>query len=242
MSTTTSPSPQTEDVIDLTNEPDSPPSPQLSRAQPSRTQSLHSHQPRRHRPPRFGRNIMADVVDLEDGTDHTVDIDPPSSPEVEFLRSTVRAPTRTSAPRRLLDVLTHAQSSFMSPTAQQAFREEIALRARHMGRRRVNQPSLEEFFLADNLNPNIDLTIDLDYQAPAFTMHEPTPPTPPPSYKAPSPATEGYTRTVTDDDVVVCPNCDRELGTGEGLAQQIWVAKPCGHVSSRREPLVFCHF
>lgn len=243
MSTTPPPPPQTEDVIDLTNEPDSPPS-QLSRAQPSRTQSLHSHQPRRHRPPRFGRNIMADVVDLEDGAAHTVDIDPPSSPEVEFLHSTVRArpvPTHPSAPRRLLDVLTHAQSSFMSPTAQQAFREEIAIRARHIGRRRVNQPSLEELFLADNLNPNIDLTIDLDYQAPAFTMNEPTLPTPPPSYKAPSPAPEGFTRTVTDDDVVVCPNCDHELGTGEGLAQQIWVAKQCGHVSTRGS-LLLCEF
>ncbi|CRG84437.1 hypothetical protein PISL3812_01723 [Talaromyces islandicus] len=233
MSTTPPPPPpqQIGDVIDLTNEPDSPPS-QLSRAQPSRTQSFHSHQPRRHRPPRFGRNIMADVVDLEDGPDHTIDIDPPSSPEVEFLRSTVRARPvpRASAPRRLLDVLNAHTGGFMSPTAQEAFREEIALRARHIGRRRANQPTLEELFVADHLNPGIDLTIDLDYQAPAFTMNEPTPPIPPPSYKAPSPAPEGFTRTVTDDDVVVCPNCDHELGTGEGLAQQIWVAKPCGHV------------
>lgn len=182
---------------------------------------------------------MADVVELEDVTDHTVNIDPPSSPEVEFLRSTVRPRPvpRTSAPRRLLDVLnlrnTHT-GGFMSHTAQEAFREEIALRARHLGRRRANanQPSLEELFLADGFqNSNIDLTIDLDYQAPAFTMQEPTPPTPLPSYKAPSPAPEGFTRTVTDDDVVVCPNCDHELGTGEGLSQQIWVAKPCGHVS-----------
>ncbi|KAH8705344.1 hypothetical protein BGW36DRAFT_367397 [Talaromyces proteolyticus] len=227
MSTTS----QTEDVIDLTNEPDSPPS-HPSRPLPSRTQSLHTHRPRHHRPPRFGRNIMADIVDLDDEADQAIDIDPPSSPEVQFVRATVRPP---STPRRLLDVLNlrNAQAGYMSPHAREAFRQEIALRTRSMGRGRTSyQPTFEDLLFTGDMSPNIDLTVDLDYQAPGFHIHEPTPPTPPPSYKPPSPVPEGFTRTVTDDDVVICPNCDHELGTGEGLEQQVWVAKPCGHVRS----------
>ena len=36
-----------------------------------------------------------------------------------------------------------------------------------------------------------------------------------------------------EDDVAVCPNCEWELGTGEGKRQEIWVSKACGHVSYR---------
>ncbi|OKL58117.1 hypothetical protein UA08_06586 [Talaromyces atroroseus] len=224
----------TDEVVDLTDEPDSPV--QFSRRQPSRSHSHQGHRPPRHRPPRFGRNIMADVVDLEQEdegtgrqgeTDDTIIIDSPSSPEVQFVRATQRPVPSTSS--RLLDVLNlHARSGFLSP--QEAFRQEIALRTRHIGQRRINQSTWEEIFFAGNTNDNIDLTIDLDYQAPGFSIHEPPAPTPPPAYEPPSPAPEGFTRTVSDADVVVCPNCDRELGTGDGLRQQIWVAKPCGHV------------
>jgi hypothetical protein len=80
---------------------------------------------------------------------------------------------------------------------------------------------------------NVDLTVDvdvphMDYQLPGFTIEDPAPP--PPLYKPPTPPPEGFTRTVAEDDIVVCPNCDHELGTGEGVKQQIWVAKQCGHV------------
>jgi hypothetical protein len=228
--------PQTNEVVDLTDEPDSPV--HFPRRQPSRTHSHHGHRQPRHRPPRFGRNIMADVVDLEQedeqdtghrGPEDAIIIDSPSSPEVQFVRATARpVPSTTSS--RLLDVLNlHARSGFLLP--HEAFRQEIALRTRHMGRRRMNQPTLEELFFAGNGNDNVDLTIDLDYQAPGFNINEQPARTPPaPAYQPPSPPAEGFTRTVGESDVVVCPNCDRELGTGDGLRQQIWVAKPCGHV------------
>ncbi|EED22890.1 RING finger domain protein, putative [Talaromyces stipitatus ATCC 10500] len=220
-----------EEVVDLTNEPDSPPV-QLTRRLPSRSHSSNGSRP--HRPPRFGRNIMADVVDLEEDEDEdqvesteVINLDPPSSPEVQFVRATARPPAFT-APSHLLDVINfHAQQGFLS--TQEAFRQEIALQTRRMGRYRSSRPNMDEIFHTGDTNPNIDLPIDLDYQAPGFTIHEP-PRTPPPSYKPPSPPPKGFTRTVGEDDVVVCPNCDRELGLGDGPRQQIWVAKPCGHV------------
>lgn len=233
-----------EDVVDLTNEPDSPPL--HSRRQPSRSYSSSSNRPpHRHRPPRFGRNIMADVIDLEeeeeeeeeeegdeDGQTEVINLDPPSSPEVQFVRATPRPARRPSmfpAPSHLLDIINfHAQQGFLS--TQEAFRQEIALQTRRMGRYLPNRPNMDEIFLSDSGNRNVDLTIDLDYQAPGFTIHEPPPPRPPSSYKPPTPPPEGFTRTVSEDDVVVCPNCDRELGIGEGPRQQIWVAKQCGHV------------
>jgi hypothetical protein len=47
------------------------------------------------------------------------------------------------------------------------------------------------------------------------------------------PPAEGFTRIAKEDEIVVCPNCDHELGTGDDpVKRQIWVAKPCGHVSS----------
>lgn len=178
---------------------------------------------------------MTDVVDLEEDEDDeqeegddAINVDPPSSPEVQFVRATARPPPATSS--RLFDVLNlHARSGFLSP--HEVFRQEVALRTRQMDRQGPNrQATLEELFLTANPNDNIDLTIDLDYQAPGFNIHEPRPPTPPPSYEPPPPATEGFTRSVGEADVVICPNCDRELGTGDGLRQQIWVAKACGHV------------
>ncbi|KAJ5800098.1 uncharacterized protein N7518_002166 [Penicillium psychrosexuale] len=63
-------------------------------------------------------------------------------------------------------------------------------------------------------------------------LYPPIQPAPQPrsSYKGLSPAPEGFTRLLAEDDVPICPNCQDELGTGEGLKQQIHIAKPCGHV------------
>ncbi|KUL91035.1 hypothetical protein ZTR_00645 [Talaromyces verruculosus] len=208
---------RTEEVVDLTNEPDSPPL-------PSRHSSSSNRPAHRHRPPRFGRNIMTEVIDLEeeeeeeeeeeDGDDsedrqtEVINLDPPGSPEVQFVRATSR-PSRGSlfpAPSHLLDVINfHAQQGFLS--TQEAFRQEIALQTRRMGRYLPNRPNMDEIFLSGDGIRNFDLP-DLNYQAPGFTIHEPPPSTPPPSYKPPSPPPEGFIRTVSEDDVVVyCGEC-----------------------------------
>lgn len=53
-----------------------------------------------------------------------------------------------------------------------------------------------------------------------------------PAYRAPEAAPEGFTRKVSEDQVVVCPNCDHELGKDgdEEESNQVWVVKQCGHV------------
>lgn len=51
-------------------------------------------------------------------------------------------------------------------------------------------------------------------------------------YKAPKSPKEGFTRSPTTNDVLVCPSCEHELGTHseeEGQAT-VWLGK-CGHVS-----------
>ena len=76
----------------------------------------------------------------------------------------------------------------------------------------------------------------LNYEAQGFELigaaHTSPPPRPSSPYKAPRTSAPGFTRKVEEDDIVVCPHCGDELGTGDGdLKQQIWVVKQCGHVS-----------
>ncbi|KIW03851.1 uncharacterized protein PV09_05150 [Verruconis gallopava] len=48
---------------------------------------------------------------------------------------------------------------------------------------------------------------------------------------APNPAPEGFTRNPTEEDVLVCPNCDAELSMGESdVKRQVWLVKTCGHI------------
>jgi len=61
---------------------------------------------------------------------------------------------------------------------------------------------------------------------------EPPPPPPPPMYGRPSPAPDGFTRSGQENDVLICPNCDRELCSGDtDIRRQVWIIKGCGHVS-----------
>ena len=76
---------------------------------------------------------------------------------------------------------------------------------------------------------------ELDFSTQGFLMGDvprpPPPPPPPPTYDAPSPPRPGFTRSPAEDDVVVCPNCEEELGIGEDESKrQVWVIKSCGHV------------
>lgn len=221
---------QDEDVIDLTNEPETPP--QHTHGRPSESRTLSSS-----RPPRFGRNILADVVNLDEEPDDDVGEGPSSSPEVQFVRATTR-PRAQPPPRGQWDPV-----AMISSTLARGFRRQGAEDRRNQSSafprsRRVpplsRLPTDHMIFSGDvsllnGLGPGF-----LDYGHSAFAMRPPTPPEPRPQrqvYKAPSPAPEGFTRTLGEDDVAVCPNCEWELGTGEGKRQEIWVSKPCGHVS-----------
>lgn len=75
----------------------------------------------------------------------------------------------------------------------------------------------------------------LDFQMVGFQLgnEEPAAP-PPPTYQAPPPAPEGFTRSPTEDEgPLICPNCEEELCVGEDeVKRQVWIVKACGHVGS----------
>ncbi|KAF7588981.1 hypothetical protein BBP40_004948 [Aspergillus hancockii] len=235
-------SPQTEEVIDLTNEPDSPPQQNTTRA----TQ-------RRPRQPRFGREIMADVVDLEEEPDNTIQLDPSSSPEVQFVGASVRPilPRPTLPPPPPL-----RDRGFMGSSLLQMLRfggsrgralsdEELLSRGLAWGYRGGHRHHLEDvetFWIGDGPGGAIDLTINLDMDGPVPLDYEYPGRTPDrgsrQTYKPPTPPPEGFTRSLGEDDVVCCPNCDAELGTGDETQQQIWVVKQCGHVRISMKTLV----
>ncbi|KAJ4400855.1 hypothetical protein N0V91_008364 [Didymella pomorum] len=78
-------------------------------------------------------------------------------------------------------------------------------------------------FVAPNLNFGM-VGFDLGYGGP---REEP----PPPTYEAPLPPPEGFTRSPEEDEVLVCPNCDSELCKGDDdVKKQVWIAKQCGHI------------
>ncbi|KAI4119271.1 MAG: hypothetical protein LQ345_000794 [Seirophora villosa] len=76
---------------------------------------------------------------------------------------------------------------------------------------------------------------DLDFITQGFHMGD-APVTrqtqaPLPTYDAPPPPHAGFTRSPKEDDVLVCPNCEDELGQGkDDVKRQVWVVKACGHV------------
>lgn len=75
----------------------------------------------------------------------------------------------------------------------------------------------------------------LDFNMLGFDMGMPggraAEPPPPPTYRAPSEAPDGFTRSPKEKDVLVCPNCSGELCVGEDeVKRQVWIVKGCGHV------------
>ncbi|PYH87990.1 hypothetical protein BO71DRAFT_404187 [Aspergillus ellipticus CBS 707.79] len=229
---------QPDQVIDLTNEPDSPDRPE---GQPER----------RPRPPRFPRDILSEVVDLEEEHDPEPQQEAPSSPEVQFVGATVRRPQLPPPPPppyprhegtyNFWEQLVRLRSPLLSvPHRTLLFPDhdgpDFSYR-RHgprMARRGPRLAGVESLFIGDDPTGAIDLTINLDVDGPLGLDYQITGLTPErapaSSYKPPSPPPEGFTRNVAEDDVVVCPNCYSELGIGNEVKQQIWVVKQCGHV------------
>jgi len=234
---TTPPARLQQDVIDLTSEPDIPSTESFRRYEelrPSRTS----------RPPRFPRNIMADVVDLEEEPSVLSDR-LPSSPEVQFLgsvrtsdgsraqsnemRNPLGPPTLPLRSSNLADMISRIRTGAPSgyhPGAE-AFRQEVALRTREFARSLPQ--TMGPFWIGAPPGEDIDMPIELDYAVTGFRPVD----TQPAAYERPTPSPDGFTRIAKEDEIVVCPNCDHELGTGDDpVKRQIWVAKPCGHVSS----------
>lgn len=212
--------PQDDDVIDLTNEPETP---------PQQTQYRNENRPpHSSRLPRFGRNIMAeaDIVDLEDEPDNAGE-GPSSSPEVQFVRATVRQ----QPPPRRWDPVSLLPSNFPLSRRTDVMPQWTRLPRPH----NITSSHFDALFLgARESMTSMSSDIFLDYALSSFSMEPPPGPQEErrrrDTYKPPSPAPEGFARTLGEDELAICPNCDWEVGTGEGKKQEIWVAKQCGHV------------
>lgn len=226
-----------ETFIDLTVDPETPP--RRTQPQPRGSESGGSNTGRL---PRFGRNIMeTDVVDLVQGSDDPAE-EPLSSPEVQFIgANTRRQPLpRWDDPSSILENdFPQAIINISDPLTRWPGRSLPSL-SRPRGR------PMDSVRLLLGESPGLPFIMpgDLDFSHPSFDL------APPPqpenqrreTYKAPSPAPDGFTRTLKEEDVAVCPNCSWELGTGDGKQQEIWVAKPCGHVSLAYFPCLTCFF
>ncbi|KAL8801395.1 MAG: hypothetical protein Q9182_004509 [Xanthomendoza sp. 2 TL-2023] len=86
-------------------------------------------------------------------------------------------------------------------------------------------------------NRDIILPGDLDFVTQGFRMgdvpvRQPQPA--PPTYDAPSPARQGFTRSPKEEDVLVCPNCEDELGTGkDDIKRQVSTVENAQEVDPR---------
>lgn len=210
-------------VIDLTEDPDSPP-PRSMRFRGR----LDSPPP--IRPLRFPLDLMnhtstlADnptVIDLEaETTGDSVDVSP-NSGDVQIVGSSSVRP-RPIEPRYLDNngIPLHFRPLIQSTRASEHGQSRRVVPGRSYFRTEEDLLS----FMSDTLQYGVSA---LDYNPPSQPAHRPRRS----SYKALSPAPEGFTRLLAEDDVPLCPNCHDELGTGEGLKQQIHIAKACGHVS-----------
>ncbi len=244
----------TQQVIDLTEDRSSPVAAHI--IPPTFT---HSEGQRvAQRPPRFDR----DIISIDDQEDEAVDLRE-DSPEIQFLTSRPRSRSLSTARQA------RNQSSLRqrrhTPATRSPIRPQVSLRitgtpveARgqqnagwlfHPFAARVNTHtarSYEEEQLVEWENipgSNFDLPARLDYLQAGFDLDEPARRQPQPrlpTYNAPSPAQEGFTRTPKEDDVLVCPNCDDELGLGDDeIKRQVWVVKACGHVCTTSSSRLF---
>ena len=254
------------EVIDLTgDEPEEPP--QRARSSVPNTRISQLPRPFRYVNGPVLTNEIVDLVDDEPDDPAEAADGPPSSPEVQFVSSSRRAPPpprdlfrdgraflRDYSDARALELLDNRSPAvpFEPPlnTALQPVQRHLLdrisrLRARNASRN-GEWDSEDDGFESEGYGSRtletwrrrrglVNLTIDYGLAAfpigstPVATNQESARPT----YKPPSPAPEGFTRTLTDEDVAICPNCACELGVGEGKKQEIWVAKPCGHVRTR---------
>ena len=216
------------------------------------------------RPPRFARDII-DLEELEDTSstaairDGSPDIEFVSSrpllPRVRNRSPSLGLGTRnadTGQNPRLPEInrnppigpwqdlrnqVSRAQQSLRHPARIQPFNALIRrdLPAQTPPRNQFQDVDFDTIFI--NAGQPMVLPGDLDFSAQGFSMGDGARPEPPPPiYDPPSTPRIGFTRSPREEDTLVCPNCEEELGVGEDESKrQVWVIKSCGHVC----PVIF---
>ncbi|KAL8785524.1 MAG: hypothetical protein Q9213_003350 [Squamulea squamosa] len=229
----------TQDIIDLTEDysPEVLRHPRPSNRANSSFVGLHVNS---------ARQPFRDFIDVdEESTRATVDSSS-QSPDLELLevRSIRSQNTSDAEPRRR----THArpQSALRPPGPSHADNTPFTiggwggLRQHAQGHHSNHETArhLHQLFHSNHplmhQNRGTILPGDLDFVSQGFHMgdvstRQPQPALP--TYDAPDPARQGFTRSPKEDDVLLCPNCEDELGTGkDDSKRQVWVVKACGHV------------
>ncbi|KAK0377495.1 hypothetical protein CLIM01_05157 [Colletotrichum limetticola] len=229
------------DVIDLTNEPDSP----IQRHAPRPPTNPRRQHSQGRNPPSFSRSdssILAGnappVIDLTD-----------DSPEVPRRRTHVPPPPQ---PPRQRDRSRQPVGFMLNPNGS-AFSGLAAGLRRHLYPFRLFPGPEDEVqllgMLHNRINQGGDLNnplgnIQLQYEHGAFDQRAESPK---PVHQAPPPPRPGYTRDTASDLVVICPACNEELAydpdvpvNGKQSARKgnkrqrsehhFWALKGCGHV------------
>lgn len=230
---------QGQNVIDLTLDTSSP----GERRRSPRSDRQHPTSTRAH-------ETSSSIIDLDDA--NGIAIDPRGhSPEITFIRSRPRSRSQSTQRHTSTQNLQgpalrnfrfpagrneHRAGTQVPPllptfthTLQHAFGVEGQLRPIRQGQDRL--VALEDFE-----GGLFELPGGLDFITTGFNIEDPSrAPLQPrrlPTYERPSPSRAGFTRSTNEVDVLVCPNCESELGVGDDeLKRQVWVIKSCGHVS-----------
>ena len=237
------PRPQ-QDVIDLTQESSSPragfvlppertPDPLLRR--PSRTSPTRSLRNRQNNPPDHN------VIDLSEDDNNRQ-----SSPDIQFLSSRARSRS-VSIGDRQSTLRPPPQSDVREPANSTSWpqpRLPLPFNFGGFTRFRNHLAAWRGFPVEDQ--DNFDLPNVLDFQSVGFDLDYPQrqPPAEPrlPTYEAPPEPREGFTRSSKaddDTDVMVCVNCEDELGVGQNdVKRQVWFVRACGHVCATESAMM----
>ncbi len=225
-----------QEIIDLTSDRASPVQIQsranLQSARPSHTNARNGP------PPRFVRDVIS-IDDPQDGA-----LDDNNEPEVQLLFArTLPNVWRQNA--LALDHPDQYQLLWRGRNQQPGRpRFEASPHIVNLPRGHFVQHDLapDDGIMFTNADPQIDLPGNLDFMRQGFPMgNGPRARSYTPTYQAPPPPREGYTRSPTEDFMAICANCDEELGMGESeLKKQVWVARKCGHVSTKIIDVAAC--
>lgn len=223
-------------TIDLTDEIED--APVLSR---------NEHRAQAQRPPHLGRSdaqVLGNIIDLTDDND----VEITSSRQLPMPRRTV-LPHPVRASPLYLASYPPIPSPFARRNVNRVFGNDEDLASFNLDpdpetvvlhfERALNNINMEHFLHLNNAQVMPDR---MDYERGAFADRNP-------EHVPPPPAKEGFTRSPTENDIVICPSCEEELVHKKDSEGQIvkkggktptkkereehpfWVVRECGHVS-----------
>ena len=232
-----------QNVIDLTEEPPSPVFAPRSNVHPLNRR--RSPAPRAQRGPRYEREI----IDAEAERERPAPAVNPreSSPEVQFIRARPRSHSASGHSHRTPN---HASRAPANPRPHPAAPpDQVRGRALAIPSLARFMPDIGAIMSGRTFQPQDELVQiddwplgsfdppDLNFGLQGFNLEQPSRPVDQPirlpTYDAPPAPRAGFTRDLKEEDLLICPNCDDELGVAdEEIKRQVWIVKPCGHVSS----------